>query len=78
MVNEAKLTAIYEEAEGSGYIGYIAELHGVNTQGETLDEAPESLLEAMRMILEANREEAESRLFDKPGITREQLTLRAA
>jgi hypothetical protein len=24
MVNEAKLTAIYEEAEESGYIGYIA------------------------------------------------------
>jgi predicted RNase H-like HicB family nuclease len=53
-------------------------LPGVNTQGETLDEARENLLEAMRMILEANREEAESRLSDKPGITREQLTLRAA
>jgi hypothetical protein len=32
----------------------------------------------MQMILEANREEAESWLSGKPGITREQLTLRAA
>jgi predicted RNase H-like HicB family nuclease len=53
-------------------------LPGANTQGKTLDEARENLLEAMGMILEANREEAESRLSDKPGITREQLTLRAA
>jgi predicted RNase H-like HicB family nuclease len=78
MVNEVKLTAIYEEAEEGGYIGYIAELPGANTQGETLDEVRENLLEAMQMILEANREEAETRLSGKPGVTREQLTLRAA
>ncbi|MBO0724272.1 MAG: type II toxin-antitoxin system HicB family antitoxin [Blastocatellia bacterium] len=78
MVNEVKLTAIYEEAEEGGYIGYIAELPGANTQGETLDEVRENLLEAMQMILEANREEAESRLSGKTGVTREQMTLRAA
>ena len=53
------LTAIYEEAEEGGYIGYIAELPGANTQGETMEEVRENLLEAMQMILEANREEAE-------------------
>jgi len=78
MVGEVKLTAIYEEAEEGGYIGYIAELPGSNTQGETLDEVRENLFEAMQMILEANREEAESRLSGKPGVTREQLTLHAA
>jgi predicted RNase H-like HicB family nuclease len=78
MVGEVKLTAIYEEAEEGGYIGYIAELPGANTQGETLDEVRENLFEAMQMILEANREEAESRLSGKPGVTREQLTLHAA
>jgi predicted RNase H-like HicB family nuclease len=78
MVNEVKLTAIYEEAEEGGYIGYIAELPGANTQGETLDEVRENLLEAMQIILEANREAAEGRLSGKPGVTREQLTLRAA
>ncbi|MGH9752459.1 MAG: type II toxin-antitoxin system HicB family antitoxin [Blastocatellia bacterium] len=78
MVNEVKLTAIYEEAEEGGYIGYIAELPGANTQGETLDEVRENLFEAIQMVLEANREQAESWLSGKPGVTREQLTLRAA
>jgi len=78
MIGEVKLTAIYEEAEEGGYIGYIAELPGANTQGETLEEVRENLHEAMQMILEANREAAESRLSGKPGVTREQLTLRAA
>ena len=51
---------------------------GANTQGETLDDVREKLFEAMQMILEANREEAESRLSGKPSVTREQLTLHAA
>jgi len=35
---EAKinLTVVFEEAEEGGYIAYIEEIHGVNTQGETL------------------------------------------
>lgn len=78
MLNEVKLTAIYEEAEEGGYIGYIAELPGANTQGDSLDEVRENLIEAMQMILEANREEAETRLSGKSGITREQLILQAA
>jgi predicted RNase H-like HicB family nuclease len=38
IITELRLTAIYEEAEEGGYIGYIAELPGANTQGETLGE----------------------------------------
>jgi predicted RNase H-like HicB family nuclease len=45
------------------------ELSGYNTRGETLDGARENLLESMQMILEANREEAESWLSGKPGVT---------
>jgi predicted RNase H-like HicB family nuclease len=78
IITELKLTAIYEEAEEGGYIGYIAELPGANTQGETLDEVRENLLEAVQMILEANREESESRLAKDKKVTRESLTLRAA
>jgi hypothetical protein len=42
---EAKLnlTAVFEEAEEGGYIAYIVEIQGVNTQGETLEEAKENL-----------------------------------
>ncbi len=61
-MKEITLTAIYEEAEEGGYIGYVAELPGANTQGESLEEARENLIEAVQLILEANRQEAERRL----------------
>jgi predicted RNase H-like HicB family nuclease len=59
-MTELTLTAVYEEAEEGGYIGYVAELPGANTQGETLEEARENLSEAIQLILESNREEFES------------------
>ena len=55
IITELNLTAIYEEAEEGGYIGYIPELPGANTQGETPEEVRENLREAVQMILEANR-----------------------
>ena len=78
MLKEITLTAIYEEAEEGGYIGYIAELPGANTQGETIEEVRENLIEAMQMILEANREAAEQRFAPGARITREELKLHAA
>lgn len=41
-MNELKLTAIYEKVEEGGYVGYVAELPGANTQGETLEETREN------------------------------------
>ena len=55
IITELKLTAIYEEAAEGGYFGYIAELPGANTQGETLDEVRENLLEAVQIIRDAQR-----------------------
>ena len=55
-MTEVTLTRIFEKAEEGGYIGYVAELPGANTQGETLAEARENLTEAIQLILEANRE----------------------
>jgi predicted RNase H-like HicB family nuclease len=77
-MTEFNFTAIYEEAEEGGYIGYIAELPGANTQGETIEEVRENLLEAVQLILEANRCESESRLAKGAKVTRERLTLHAA
>jgi len=50
-MTELTLTAIFEEAEEGGYIGYVAELPGANTQGETLEEVRENLAEAIELIL---------------------------
>jgi predicted RNase H-like HicB family nuclease len=63
-MSELVLTGIFEEAEEGRYIGYIAELPGANTQGETLEETRENLLEAAQLILETNREATEKRLAD--------------
>ena len=44
-----------------GYIGFVKELPGANTQGKTLREARSNLKEAIEMVLEANRELARER-----------------
>lgn len=45
-----------ERRPGGRWIAFIEELPGVNTQGETLDEARENLREALWLIVETNRE----------------------
>ena len=57
-----QLTAVFQKVP-EGYIGFVEELPGANTQGATLEEARENLQEAIAMVLEANREliEATSR-----------------
>jgi predicted RNase H-like HicB family nuclease len=49
------LTAVFEHTD-DWWIASIEELPGVNTQGATLDEARENLHEALRLVLETNRE----------------------
>jgi predicted RNase H-like HicB family nuclease len=56
-----QLTAVFIEVS-EGYIAFVEELPGANTQGATLEEARENLREAVAMVLEANRELAEQTL----------------
>ncbi|HJT34688.1 MAG TPA: type II toxin-antitoxin system HicB family antitoxin [Pirellulales bacterium] len=70
-----QLTAVYIEV-AEGYIGFIEELPGANTQGATLEEARENLREAVALVLEANRELAEKSLAGKP-VLREPFELAA-
>ena len=66
-----KLTTVFYEVP-EGYIGFVEELPGTNTQGETLEEARENLIEAIELVLETNRELAEESLKGK-NVIREQL-----
>lgn len=59
-----QLTAVYMQVP-EGYIAFVEELPGANTQGATLDEARENLQEAVQLVLEANRELAERSLAGK-------------
>ena len=56
-----KLTAVFQIVP-EGYIAFVEELPGANTQGATLEEARSNLEEAVEMVLEANRLLAEEAL----------------
>jgi predicted RNase H-like HicB family nuclease len=56
-----QFTAVFRKVP-EGYIGFVEELPGANTQGATLDETRENLNEAVALVLEANRSLAEEEL----------------
>ena len=51
---DLNLTAIFQKVS-EGYIGFVEELPGANTQGATLEEARVNLREAVALVVEANR-----------------------
>jgi predicted RNase H-like HicB family nuclease len=74
-VMTVQFTAVFRPVPG-GYLAYVEELPGANTQGATLDEARTNLEEAVALVLEANRTLAQE---DAAGIDviREPLQLTA-
>ena len=68
-----QLTAVFVKVP-EGYVAFVEELPGTNTQGDTLLEARENLREAVELILEANREAAETSLAGQ-SVTRESFEL---
>ena len=69
-----EFTAVYRPVV-EGYIGFVEELPGANTQGATLDEVRATLKEAVGLVLEANRTIA-SEVADGADVIRERLTIR--
>jgi predicted RNase H-like HicB family nuclease len=51
---ELTLNAVFLKVP-EGYVAFVEELPGANTQGATLEEARENIKEAVEMVLEANR-----------------------
>lgn len=66
-------TAIFQKVP-EGYIGFVEELPGANTQGKTLEEARKNLKEAIRLVLEANKQLAEEEIAGK-NVIREKIEL---
>jgi predicted RNase H-like HicB family nuclease len=71
-----KFTAVFEKV-AEGYIAFVEELPGANTQGATLDEARANLQEAVELALDANRTLAEEMMRGK-NVIRENFPLQAA
>jgi predicted RNase H-like HicB family nuclease len=68
-----QLTAAFIEVP-EGYVAFVEELPGANTQGDTLEEARENLREAVELVLEANRELTELSLIGQ-NVKRERFVL---
>lgn len=62
-----EFTAVFEKVP-EGYIAFVEELPGANTQGATIEEARENLKEAIQLVLEANRTLTEESLRGKTVI----------
>ena len=73
---EIRLTAVFRKVP-EGYIGFVEELPGANTQGVTLDETRENLREAVQLVLEANRMLSQESLRGQ-DVIRESLLICAA
>jgi len=56
MKAKINFNAVFEPSSEGGYIAYIPEFPGVNTQGETLAEAKRNLKEAFAIMVEVSRE----------------------
>lgn len=54
---KSEFTAVIEEAPEGGFWAICPEIPGANGQGESIEEAKESLREAIELILEDRRED---------------------
>lgn len=61
---QIKLTAVYEKVK-EGYIGFVEELPGANTQGATLHETKRNLKEAIELVFESYRQLNEEEMAGK-------------
>ena len=77
-MNSVKIefTAVFRKVP-EGYVGFVEELPGANTQGASLQEARDNLEEAIGLVLEANRLLAEESL-EGEEVIREQRSLISA
>jgi predicted RNase H-like HicB family nuclease len=50
-----QFTAVFRPVP-EGFIAFVEELPGANTQGKTLEEARANLQEAVALVLQANRD----------------------
>jgi predicted RNase H-like HicB family nuclease len=54
-----KLTATYEHTDDGWWVVSVPEIPGAHSQGRTREEAREMIQDAVRLLLEARREDAE-------------------
>ena len=63
-----KFTAIYEHTEDGWWVASVPEIPGAHSQGRTLEEAREMIKDAVRLLLEVRREDAEQEMAGKKEV----------
>lgn len=63
-----KFTAVYEHGDDGWILATCPEVPGAITQGRSIEEARENLKDAIHMMLEVRREDAEKELEGKDVI----------
>lgn len=69
-----KFTAIIEKSEDGWFVGQVEEMPAAISQGKTIAELKENLVDALRLLLEVNRENTEKEYSGRKFI-REELSL---
>ena len=54
-MKNTEMTAVFEPCVEGGFIAYVQEIAGINTQGETLEDAKENLADAVNQVFEEMR-----------------------
>ena len=67
---EVSLTAVFLKGE-HGYTGFVEELPGVNSQGQTIEEARDNLQRQAVVVFDAERAQAEELLEGKEVVREE-------
>jgi len=68
-----KFTAVFEPAKEGGYTCFVEEIPAAISQGETLADAKANLLDALKLVLECQRDLVEKNL--SPEAVREFIEL---
>ncbi len=68
-----KFTAVFERGEDGWIFATCPEVPGAISQGRTMEEAREMIRDAVQLVLETNREEAEKEFEGRDGVIQEPL-----
>ncbi|HEY4194539.1 MAG TPA: type II toxin-antitoxin system HicB family antitoxin [Mucilaginibacter sp.] len=66
-----KFTAVIEKGENGWLVGQVEELPAAMSQAKTIEELKENLLDALRLLLDTNKEITEKEYLGKTTIKEE-------
>ncbi|HTD41921.1 MAG TPA: type II toxin-antitoxin system HicB family antitoxin [Mucilaginibacter sp.] len=66
-----KFTAIIEKGENGWFVGQVEELPAAISQGKTIEELKENLIDALKLLLDTNKELTEKEYLGRTTIKEE-------